>query len=297
MAYAGLTGAVTAAHFHGNANYTQGPAGVKVPLTVTASPMTGTVGYLQADEGAILAGRWYVNLHTVANPGGEIRGQLSPRVVPMDAIQEGGGIPVLTSSGFALCAIDTAANTLGYDVHITQLSGAETAAHIHGYAALGADAGILQTLATGPRKLGTWNYPAANEPDVLLGRTYFNSHTAANPGGEIRGQILFLPGQEALVGVGGPPRVLPRLSAAPNPFGGRTALTFNLARTGTASLDIMGVEGRVVRRVPPATLAAGAHSYEWDGLDDAGRAASPGIYFALVHTVDGDVTTRLARIK
>jgi len=297
LAYTGLTGAVTASHFHGNANYTQGPAGVKVGITVSASPMTGTVSYLQADEGAILAGRWYVNLHTAANPGGEIRGQFSPRVVPMDAIQEGGGVTALTSSGFALCAIDTAANMLGYDVHITQLSGAETAAHIHGYAALGATAGVLQSLPSGPRKLGTWTYPAANEVDVLLGRTYFNSHTALNPNGEIRGQILFLPGQGAVLGVSGPPRVLPGLSAAPNPFGGRTSLSFNLARTGEASLDIMSVDGRRVRSVPATLMAPGPHSYDWDGLDDAGRAAGPGIYFAVVHTPDGDVTTRLARLK
>ena len=297
IAYSGLTGAVTQAHFHGNANYTQGPAGVKLGLTVTPSPMTGTVTYLQADEAAILSGRWYVNLHTAANLGGEIRGQVSPLVVPMDAIQEGGGVLALASSGFALCAIDTAANMLGFDVHVTQLSGAETSAHIHGYAGLGATAGVLQSLPLGARKLGTWTYPAANEVDVLLGRTYFNSHTAANVNGEIRGQILFLPGQGAVLGVSGPPRVLPGLSAAPNPFGGRTSLSFNLARTGLASLDIMGVDGRRVRTVPASRFAPGPHSYEWDGLDDQGRAAAPGIYFAVVHTPDGNVTTRLARLK
>ena len=297
MAYSGLSGAVTAAHFHGNANYTQGPAGVKVGITVTASPMTGTVGYSQADEGAILSGRWYVNLHTGANPGGEIRGQLSPRVVPMDALQETPPTLALSSSGYALCAIDTAANMLGYDVHVTALSGAEIAAHIHGYAPLGMNAGVVQTLAIAPRKLGTWTYPVANEADVLLGRTYFNSHTGANPGGEIRGQILFLPGAEALLGVGGPPRALTGLAAAPNPFANRTSLTFTLARTSSVSLAIRGVDGRRVRTVPPALFAPGPHSYQWDGLDNDGRAVAPGVYFAVVHLPDGDITTRLARLR
>jgi len=296
LAYSGLSGAVSAAHFHGNANYGQGPAGVKVGITVTASPMTGTVGYNQADEGAILGGLWYVNLHTAANPGGEIRGQLSPRVVPMDAVQETPANAALTSSGYALVAIDTGANMLGYDVHITALSGAEIAAHIHGYAPLGMNGGVLQTLPIAARKLGTWAYPAANESDVLLGRTYFNSHTGANPGGEIRGQILFLPGAEALLGVDGPPRALPGLAAAPNPFANRTSLTFNLARTGNVSLAIMSVDGRRVRTVEPALFAPGPHSYEWDGLDDEGRAVAPGVYFAVVHLPDGDITTRLARL-
>jgi hypothetical protein len=272
---------------------------VKVPLAVTASPMTGTVGYLQADEGAILAGRWYVNLHTAANPGGEIRGQLSPRVVPMDAVQETPANSALTSSGFALVAIDTAANVLGYDVHVNQLSGAEAAAHIHGYAQLGANAGVVQPLALGARKLGTWTFPAANKPDVLLGRTYFNSHTAANPGGEIRGQILFLPGSGALLGVGPTPqpRALTGLAAAPNPFANRTALTFTLSHTGTVSLAIMSVDGRRVRNVEPALYAPGPHSYQWDGLDDNGNAVAPGVYFAIVHGPDGNITTRLARLQ
>jgi flagellar hook assembly protein FlgD len=91
--------------------------------------------------------------------------------------------------------------------------------------------------------------------------------------------------------------VLPRLSAAPNPFGSHTSLTFNLPRTSAVSLAILSVDGRRVRNVPPTLFAPGPHSYEWDGLDDAGRAAAPGIYFAVVHTPDGDITTRLARLK
>jgi CHRD domain-containing protein/flagellar hook capping protein FlgD len=238
-----------------------------------------------------------VNLHTAANSNGEIRGQLSPRVVPMDAFQE---TPVnfsTGSSGYVLTAIDTAANVLGYDVHITALSGPETLAHIHGYAGLGSIGDVVQTLPLGPRKIGTWTYPVANEPDVLLGRTYFNSHTGLNPGGEIRGQVLFLPGADALLGVDGPPRALPRLSAAPNPFGNHTSLTFYLSRTGTVSLAIVGVDGRLVRRVEPAIFAPGPHSYVWDGFDDQGHPAAPGVYFATARTPEGTITTRIARIQ
>src|SRR5262249_40519374 len=183
------------------------------------------------------------------------------------------------------------------DVHVLQLTGPEAAAHIHGYAPLGTPAGVLTPLVTTPRKIGTWTYPVANEQDVFQGRTYFNSHTALNPGGEIRGQIMFLPGNPVVLGVGDQPHVATGLAAAPNPFGGRTSLTFSLARTGTVSMAIMGVDGRLVRHVPPATFAPGPHSFEWDGLDDDGRAAAPGVYFARVHTPDGDITTRLARLR
>jgi hypothetical protein len=52
---------------------------------------------------------------------------------------------------------------------------------------------------------------------------YFNSHTAANPGGEIRDRSCSCR-VPALLGVGGPPaRLLPGLAAAPNPFASRTS--------------------------------------------------------------------------
>ena len=156
---------------------------------------------------------------------------------------------------------------------------------------------MIQAFVISPRVLGTWTYPAANETDVLTGRTYFNVHTGLHAEGEIRGQNLYQLGTQPVAGVDGPPRVLPRLSAAPNPFGSHTSLTFNLPRTSAVSLAILSVDGRRVRNVPPTLFAPGPHTYEWDGLDDAGRAAAPGIYFAVVHTPDGDITTRLARLK
>jgi flagellar hook assembly protein FlgD len=97
--------------------------------------------------------------------------------------------------------------------------------------------------------------------------------------------------------VEGTPRALTGLSAAPNPFGGSTSLTFNLSRTGTVSLAIMSVDGRRVRTVQPAIFAPGPHSYRWDGLDDHGRPVAPGVYFAVARTPEGDVTTRIARLQ
>lgn len=295
--YENLTGPVTLAHFHGNANYGVS-AGPKVTLTVTASPMIGTVVYNQADEAAMLSGRWYVNLHTGANPGGEVRGQFVPRVVPMDALQEVPPNGALSSAGFTLVAIDTAANVLGYDVRVQALSSAEQAAHIHGYAGFGANAPPLVTLAAGSPKIGTWNYPGVDEQHVLGGRTYVNIHTANNTGGEIRGQIIGLPGSEATTGVGeGAARPGLALSAAPNPSGGRTRLTLQLPRGGRASLAIVGIDGRRVRAIADGTFAPGPQAYDWDGRDDGGGEVAPGIYFAIAHTPDGMQVTRLARLR
>ena len=75
--YSGLTGPATGAHFHGPAAQGQN-AGVVVPLSSTASPIRGEATLTQAQASDLLAGRWYVNVHTGAHPGGEIRAQVTP---------------------------------------------------------------------------------------------------------------------------------------------------------------------------------------------------------------------------
>lgn len=77
ITYSGLTGPATAAHFHGPAMVSEN-AGVAVPLTGSlASPITGSATLTEAQAADLMAGKWYFNVHTAANPGGEIRGQVS----------------------------------------------------------------------------------------------------------------------------------------------------------------------------------------------------------------------------
>lgn len=72
--YSGLTGPATAAHFHGPADPGKN-AGVAVPIT-PASPLKGSATLTDAQAADFMAGRWYINIHTDANKGGELRGQL-----------------------------------------------------------------------------------------------------------------------------------------------------------------------------------------------------------------------------
>lgn len=74
--YSGLSGPATAAHIHGPA----GPgtnAGVEVPLTIGASPLTGSSTLTDAQVADLIGGKDYINIHTAAHPPGEIRGYLT----------------------------------------------------------------------------------------------------------------------------------------------------------------------------------------------------------------------------
>ena|SRR6185437_6913591 len=77
--YKDLTGPATAAHFHG-ANPPSPPAGnakVEVPAPAPTSPFSGSATLTDAQAADLMAGKWYFNVHTAANKGGEIRGQLT----------------------------------------------------------------------------------------------------------------------------------------------------------------------------------------------------------------------------
>jgi hypothetical protein len=77
--YSGLTGPATMAHFHGPAKPGKN-AGMALPIfggAAAKSPFEGTATLTDAQAKQLLAGQWYVNVHTAANAAGEIRGQLT----------------------------------------------------------------------------------------------------------------------------------------------------------------------------------------------------------------------------
>jgi hypothetical protein len=75
VSYSGLTGPATAAHIHMPA-----AAGANAPPVIPfqnpASPITGTATLTDQQAQWLMSGQTYVNVHTAANPPGEIRGQV-----------------------------------------------------------------------------------------------------------------------------------------------------------------------------------------------------------------------------
>lgn len=191
-----LTGlAAVAAHIHPGAVGVNGP--VLFPLTQT----TASSGIWVSAPDAVLtdaqidtlkAGGFYFNAHSAAFPGGEIRGQIGRnlRFASLAGTQE---VPANTSaaSGTGSLLVNPQTRAISGGIALTGL--AATAAHIH-LAAAGVNGPIIVGLSDAGG--GVWSVPpgAVLTADQLKafkqGNLYFNAHTPAFPGGEIRGQIL-----------------------------------------------------------------------------------------------------------
>ena len=101
--------------------------------------------------------------------------------------------PVATqASGNGEFLLNTNTNTLSWKVTYSGLSGEVTGAHIHGPAAMGANAGVMVpftgNLNAQPIQ-GEKQLTAEQATAIANGMTYVNLHTARFPGGEIRGQL------------------------------------------------------------------------------------------------------------
>lgn len=101
---------------------------------------------------------------------------------------------VTNATGKGVFVINTANNTLAYNLSFANLSATETVAHFHGFAALGSSAPPLITIPSGSPKIGVWQYTDAQEANILAGLAYVNVHSSNFPNGEIRAQLTnFVP--------------------------------------------------------------------------------------------------------
>lgn len=207
----GLSGAIMGAHLHKGIAGTNG--GLLVDLTSMISANGRALyGIVEIDDSIksvfqnyVKTGMVYLNLHTMANPNGEVRGQIKYDQnlrfdARIDTTQITGNLNTFSSAiGAAKFSLNLTYDTLRYYIVASNLTGTIAAAHIHN-AEPNMDGGVVfefpNTAINGNVISGVWTksngLTESLISQLMYGNLYVAIHTAANPSGELRGQIFRL---------------------------------------------------------------------------------------------------------
>jgi CHRD domain len=213
---------ITGAHIHArNAGTDNGPiifdflpATVPDPLVLSGTLSAANLGAqpnvpdFPSAVTALLSGATYFQVHSAAHPSGELRGHIGTATLTA-ALDGAQAVPpvVATATGTGRVVLNPDQDAVSVSLNVTGLSSTIAGAHIH-VGAAGANGPVLFDFplpATLPPNLvinlvltaanlnpnQTTITTFAQAIDALVsGNTYFQVHTANNPGGEVRGQIL-----------------------------------------------------------------------------------------------------------
>lgn len=188
----------TNAHIH---NGVAGVAGaVAQGFTGAAGDTTWTISGETLSTGtgsnleALLNGETYVNVHTVTNGGGEARGQIVPSGVAMARVvltaaeasaTNASGTSAGTATGYVTVNKNVSPATMQANISYSGVTASN--AHVHTDNGGGV---VLDLAPAGGSGSGSGTLTATQLTEFETDQFYINLHTAANPGGELRGQVL-----------------------------------------------------------------------------------------------------------
>jgi hypothetical protein len=279
VTFTGLTSATTLAHIHIGPPGVSGPVIVNFALAAFTSPLTGTataadfvpqpalgINTFADAVNAVLAGNTYINVHTVNNPTGEIRGALGPARLTATLTGDQEVPPVVTAgTGTANIIFNNLQTAISFNVAFSGLTSATTLSHIHvGPAGVSGPPIVNFALAafTSPligtatvadfvpqpaQGINTFNDAIRA---ILSGNSYVNVHTVTNPPGEIRGQFI---------GVTAPGTTAPAVDI----FSSIGNTTLSVAAPGLLANDPAGTQ--ILNPGPRATTALGTVTVNADG--------------------------------
>jgi len=183
----------SSAHIHLAPACTNGA--VAFSFTGATSPMEETFSVSPADVASLLANEFYVNIHSVDEPAGEIRGQIVQQplkfLFTLDEHQANAGAGTGSfSAGYGFAELSADGAQLTIDISHDLNSADVTAGHIHlGDPGVNGSAVFAFTSPASPIH-EVWAVDTTDIMNLISGKLYANLHTGAFPAGEIRGQIV-----------------------------------------------------------------------------------------------------------
>ncbi|MEZ4651815.1 MAG: CHRD domain-containing protein [Candidatus Eisenbacteria bacterium] len=168
--------------------------------------------------------------------------------------------PPIAGSGSGTAAFTLIGSDLYYSLTVQGLTGPITAAHIHA-GARGVNGGVVFNLGgdfidppsgVGSTASGHISGMSSTQVTALLsGDYYVNVHTAANPGGEVRGQLDLAAGTHLTADLSGSDENPPVAGA------GRGTAALTLTDEGLmVDLTVTGLTGRILRRTSTVAMSA-----------------------------------------
>jgi len=241
VVFTGLLSPTTAAHLHAPA-----PPGVNAPvvigfvgfpLGVFSGAFSDTVVLTVAQNTQIIGGLWYVNIHTNASPGGEIRGQLAEGTLPVELSSFTSYVNKNNVKLNWSTANET--NNAGFEVERKQISSTEwtSVGYISGN---GNTVGVRNFTFTERVSTGNYNY-RLKQIDFNGTYEYFN---LAN---------------EVIVGV---PSVYNISQNYPNPFNPSTKIDFEIPNDAIVNIVLFDISGREVSNLVNERKTAGFYTVQ-----------------------------------
>lgn len=196
-----LSGFTATANFHRGSVGQIGP--VVEPMTVPFAFVANGIWSDLTDQelNDLASGNIYINVQTAAHPSGEIRGQVQVFETYGVALSPQNESPAVTGSngmGTGIVGVVHEVNgsySVVGDFVLHGTTGPITMAHFH-RGGEGNNGQVISALAQNDTTPGHWEAPAglvfeaADMERLRTGRVYANFHTAANGGGELRGQLI-----------------------------------------------------------------------------------------------------------
>jgi hypothetical protein len=279
--YTGLTGSVTAAHLHKGTPVVVpidsamiSATGIAAEIPLDAVPTAGfTAAGFIAD---LMMGSIYLNVHTVANPGGEISGalKLPARIGSAFSLEGAQEVPAVATKAFGagVVSMDQDSLNVRYALVADSLDSIFTMAHFHKQAA-GASGGVVFDIGksfamNGDSMSGLWAnalWTPRNTPNpftkalassLLADSLYVNIHTARNAGGAIRGQIMDRKAVPVAI-FGRMPKARAGFASL-IPLSGGKAIRFQGEPGRTLAVRVVAMNGKVLEEKSVKLNAAGA---------------------------------------